>query len=499
MAFQRYLRVKRLHRFTLRMFFGPMVMTFFIVMFIMLMQFLWKYIDDLVGKGLEVGIILELLLYASAGLMPMAMPLAVLLASLMTMGNLGEHNELLAMKAAGVSLPRIMMPMAVVTLLITVGAFLWADHVVPVATLKLRTMIGSVQDQRPELVIRPGAIYNDISGYSIRVGARQKGSSKMEDIMIYDHSENQGNISVTRAESGYITIAPSKTYIVLDLHHGTMYEESDRDALTGDKPTYAARSGSYARQRVVKALKGYAFQLQKEDQFGSSFRVMNTSQLAQTTDSLTAGMAADARNEYERLESGALMRRSWVDSVQPQDTLRLDEVYAQMPTEVQRAALSMAVSDAQSLLTRVHNYSDDVEYRKQTTARYVIEYHRKYALSLACLVFFLIGAPLGAIIRKGGLGVPVIISVLFFLVYYVVSITGEKFVRGLIMDPISGMWGSTFILLPVAVFLIYKATTDSVLLNADWYWGRFRKLSQRLGLDRLRESLRARRGMNQRR
>jgi len=210
-------------------------------------------------------------------------------------------------------------------------------------------------------------------------------------------------------------------------------------------------------------------------------------------------MAADARNEYERLESGALMRRSWVDSVQPQDTLRLDEVYAQMPTEVQRAALSMAVSDAQSLLTRVHNYSDDVEYRKQTTARYVIEYHRKYALSLACLVFFLIGAPLGAIIRKGGLGVPVIISVLFFLVYYVVSITGEKFVRGLIMDPISGMWGSTFILLPVAVFLIYKATTDSVLLNADWYWGRFRKLSQRLGLDRLRESLRARRGMNQRR
>ncbi len=452
-------------------------MTFFIVMFILLMQFLWKYIDDLVGKGLDPHIILELLLYASAGLMPMALPLATLLASLMTMGNLGEHNELLAMKSSGISLPRIMLPLFVVSLLVTGFAFFSADRIVPVATLKMRTLIKSVQSTNPELIIRPGVFYSNLSGYSLRVGSRDKGTNLMRDISIYDHTANVGNVSVSRADSGYITITPDQKFMIIELYSGIIYSEDDREVFRSEIPKYTSRVTHFSRERLVKALEGFGFNREDENDYRKSYMVMNTFQLAHTSDSLKAYVDTLEREKLSDLLHGSLLLAApmSIDSANLPEKEGFDFSQSwESKDSLQRAQiLADAGGRAQALKSSLYSFTGDIRYRRERLVRYDIELLRKYTLSLACLLFMLIGAPLGAIIRKGGLGLPVIISVLFFVLYYVFSITGEKLVRQLLLSPAAGMWASSLILLPVAVFLIYKATTDSVLLNAEWYIKRF--------------------------
>lgn len=463
----------------LRTYLGPMVMTFFIVMFILLMQFLWKYIDDLVGKGLDFSLILELLLYASAGLIPMALPLATLLAALMTMGNLGEHNEILAMKAAGISLPRILSPLVILSVGITLFAFFCADSVVPVATLKMRALIYSLQQQRPELVIRPGIFFNDVSGYSIRVGERERGTNLLHDIIIYDHSAGRGNVSVTRADSGYITITPGQSHIILELFSGVNYEEMDESVFSSPLPDYSARTTRFASQKMIKPLEGFAFNRSDEELFEHSFHVMNSRQLSYTFDSLSGIIRGLRAEQFGRLQNGGLFRRPAIDSVIPMDTLSILPLLDSSAAHHRMSILSEAITAAQELKNQFYAYSNDAYYRERETVRYSIEYHRKFSLSLACFILFLIGAPLGAIIRKGGLGVPVIISVLFFVLYYVLSIIGEKFVRELIWTPARGVWISSYILAVVALFLVYKATTDSVLFSMDWYrikWHQLRRV-----------------------
>lgn len=451
-----------------------MLMTFFIVMFILLMQFLWKYIDDLVGKGLEPHIILELLLYASAGLMPMALPLATLLSSLMTMGNLGEHNELLAMKSSGISLPGIMMPLFVVSLLVTGFAFFSADRIVPVATLKTRTLIRSVQTTNPELIIRPGVFYSNLSGYSLRVGSRSKKTNLMRDITIYDHTAGAGNVSVSRADSGYITVTPNQKYMILELYSGIIYSEDDREVFQSEAPLYTSRVTHFAKERLVKELKGFGFTRASEERYRKSYYVMNTSQLSRVADSMNRELDTIERSKFLNFQAeNFLLAASKADSIGEGRSFDFASAWGGLDSTAKSSRLAMASERAQALKSSMYEYAQDVRYRRERIARFDIEYLRKFTLSIACLLFMLIGAPLGAIIRKGGLGLPVIISVLFFVVYYVLSITGEKLVRQLLLSPEEGMWASTLILLPIAVFLTYKATTDSVLLNAEWYAKRF--------------------------
>ncbi len=495
-------RIKRLHLFILRTYLGPMLMTFFIVMFILLMQFLWRYLDDLVGKGLALGVILELMLYASAGLMPMAVPLATLLASLMTMGNLGEHNELLAIKASGISLPRMLQPLLWVNVGVTLLAFFTADSIVPVATLKMRALIYSVQQKRPDLVIKPGVFYNDIGKYSLRVAGREPQSSLMRDVMIYDHSAFRGNVMVTRADSGFINFTDNQSHIVIELFHGVVYEELDSESNGGAKAR--ARQGSFARERLVKALDGFGFQRTDEDLFKETFHVMNSRQLASAADSLSQDNAQRFESFLRELHDGWLMYTrapvspAKLDTLAPgdsavvqeghpesemeaqaQDTVDLAELARMQPPSQRLASLEQAVESARDLSGRAENFISNYSYWSKHAARHLVELHRKFSLSVACLVFFLIGAPLGAIIRKGGLGMPVVVSVLFFVFYYVVSLVGEKFAKELIWTPVEGMWSSTWILLPVAFFLIYQATTDSGIFRAEWYQQKWRKLLRR--------------------
>lgn len=469
--------MKRLDRLVVGSFLGPMVLTFCIVMFILIMQFLWKYIDDLVGKGLSAGTILELLMYTGATLMPMAFPLAVLLAALMTMGNLGEHNELLAMKAAGISLVRIMRPLTIICVVITIVAFLCANYVVPAAALKMDTLIYSVQEQKPELIIRPGIFLNSIQDYSIRVARRDDKTNLMHDILIYDHSENAGNVAVTCADSGYITVTDDQQYIMVELFNGVTYDEVRDGGRVNEQEGYPARRVAFARQKFIKKLEGFGFQKRDESIFSDSYNVLRLDQIWDYQDSL--------RMKDEEYVDELLLRlrrvhvtplRAYAGEGHNVDTIDTQALFSSAEASEQIRSLAIAADRLRDVKSQVVSRSDDQYYYNKRRTRYMVEYHRKFTLSVACLLFFLIGAPLGAIVRKGGLGFPMGISVLFFVVYYVLSTTTEKFAKQLVWGDVMGMWFSTLVLIPIAVFLIYKAKNDSPLFQREWYTVQLQKV-----------------------
>ena len=456
-------------------------MTFFIVMFVLLMQFLWKYIDDLVGKGLEADVIIELLIYASAGLVPMAMPLSTLLASLMTLGKLGENNELLAMKSAGISLPRIMMPLMIVTVIISISAFFFSNNVLPYTNLRITTLLWDVRQQRPELQIRVGVFNDDIEGYSIKIASRDPRTNLMRKVLIYDHRSQEGNLVVTVADSGYMHVTSDEKYMLVTLYSGYSYEEmlETRSVRRSNKRKFPARRNSFEEQIVLLELKGFGFERSNEDLFKSSFHALNLTQLRHTHDSLRT----EIENRIEASNNGLLkytifqnpFARTRDSSAVVSYEIYSDSLYTKLAENSQKMVIERALANARSAKNTVSSTNSELHSRKKHMTRHAIEWNRKFSMSFACFVFFFIGAPLGAIIRKGGLGMPVVVSVLFFVVYYVISLTGEKFARELIWEPQYGMWLSSVILLPLGVFLSYKATTDSVIMNADFYINTFKK------------------------
>ncbi len=467
--------MKTLHRFVLRSYLGPLIMTFFIVMFILLMQFLWKYIDDLVGKGLEFNVILELLLYASAGLVPMALPLSTLLASLMTMGNFGEHNELLAMKSAGISLPRIMSPLIVLTILISVGGFFFSNNVLPYTNLKISSLLYDVKQQRPELQLKIGVFNSDIEGLSIKIGSKDPKTNLMRRIMIYDHRSNEGNLMVTVADSGYMRITDDSQYMIVTLFSGSTYEEISENSPNRRQTIkkYPSRNNRFEQQEMILELKGFGLQRTNEDFFKSSFHAMNLNQLARTGDSLFRDIDDRTKQAVRNMTNISLLKNpnciSHGSLRNPTYILNPDSLFNSLSSDLQLKTIERAIANARQSKNYIVSVKDDLYHRGKYAVRHIVEWHRKFTLSFACFVFFFIGAPLGAIIRKGGLGMPVVVSVLFFVVYYIISLTGEKFAREMIWEVNTGMWVSSFILLPLGVFLSYKATTDSVILNADFY------------------------------
>jgi len=474
--------VKRLHWFVLKSYLGPLILTFFIVMFILLMQFLWKYIDDLVGKGLSVDIIAEFLLYASASLIPMALPLSTLLASLMTMGNMGENNELLAMKSAGISLPRIMQPIIFITIAISIAAFFFSNNVLPYTNLKITSLLWDVRQQRPELQIKVGVFNYDIDGYVIKIGGKDQRTNLMHNILIYDHRSREGNLVVTVADSGYMHVTSDDKYMIVNLYSGYTYEEmiENRQTRRAKTQKFPARRNSFDEQIILLELKGFELERSNEDLFRSSYRVLNLQQLNQVSDSIGNEIALRKERFENVLKTSAILTNPFGDTrdsmAKVSYILNSDSLFNSLSLHLQHSIASKALSNARSAKNQVSTTSKELRSRGKFLARHLIESHRKFSLSFACLVFFFIGAPLGAIIRKGGLGMPVVVSVLFFVVYYIISLTGEKFVRELLWSPSFGMWISSFILLPLGVFLSYKATTDSVIMNTDFYIAAAKKI-----------------------
>jgi lipopolysaccharide export system permease protein len=479
--------VKKLHLLVIKSFIGPLVLTFFFVIFVLLMQFLWKYIDDLIGKGLEWNVISEFLLYTSASLVPLAMPLAVLLASLMTFGNLAENLELLAFKSSGISLIRIMAPVMVLSALISLSAFLFANNVMPVTNLKMRSLLYDIQQQRPELTIKPGVFDNTLEGYSIRIGDRDSKTSLLKDILIFDHTQKIGNTRVTMADSGYMRMSDDEKHLLLSLYHGHSYFELQKEKKEDRHvKSYPLRRDKFEHQEMIIEMVGFGLNRTDENLFRNSYSMLNLSQLQHFDDSLTEEIT-EIYDKFERtIETGLTNRpkslmvtREYVD----RDTaanwneedrilayLNVDSAYAELNQLERRRAITYAINSARTNKSVITSNVGTSDWKWARLRRYQIEIHRKFTLSILCLIFFFIGAPLGAIIRKGGLGMPVIVSILLFIIYYIISMVGEKFVRENIIVPFVGMWISTAILVPISIWLTIKAANDSVILNIDTYF-----------------------------
>ncbi len=460
------------------------------------MQFLWKYIDDLIGKGLEFNIIAEFMLYTTATLVPLAMPLAVLLASLMTFGNLAENLELLAFKSSGISLVRIMAPVMIISLVISMGAFLFSNHVLPFSNLKMRSLLYDIQQQRPELTIKPGVFDNTLEGYSIRIGDKDNKTNLLRNIWIYDHTDKQGNVSVTIADSGYMKMSADEKHLQLTLYNGKSYRELQKQKKDERHiKSYPHRRENFEYQEMIIEMTGFGLNRSDEKLFKNSYSMLNLSQLQHFDDSLTEDidLLLDKLNTtitktLKGKPKGILMNKSSFHPDSLKETLEtrelriqaihVDSAYAELSKLERRRAISQSIKFARSNKSVTTSNVGTADWRYARLRRYQIEIHRKFTLSILCLVFFFIGAPLGAIIRKGGLGMPVIVSVLLFLIYYILSMMGEKFVRESIIPPYMGMWASTFILVPVSIWLTYKAANDSVIMNIETYFVWIKKLSQ---------------------
>jgi lipopolysaccharide export system permease protein len=472
--------VKRLYLLILRAYAGPALATFFIVVFVLLMQFLWRYVDELVGKGLEWNVIFQLMFYASFTFVPMALPISILLASLMTFGNLGERYELVAMKAAGISLRKIMMPLGLFSLLISVGAYYYANIIFPYANLKFRSTLYDVRQKKLALNIREGIFYSGLDGYVIKIGKKDPDGTRIRKIMIYDHTKVQGNNNLIIADSGRMEQTADGNYLLLTLYNGTNYEDNV-DRMNTQKSTF--QRTAFTSEIVKFDLSQFKMTRSDDDFFKNAYYMLNVKQLAYASDSLgtevqqRVGELRRALMSYYSTFTHIKLNDSIFKTIPPNNnTAAFDNYTVAQKRNIVSYALGMARNAKGSFEYNRQMIKEKVELK----ARYDIEWHRKFTLSFACFALFLIGAPLGAIIRKGGLGMPLVISVLLFVAYHVISFTGEKSVRSAVTDPWKGMWMSTMIFLPIGMFLAYKAATDSTIMDADSYKHFLRSIKNKL-------------------
>ena len=475
--------MKRLHRFVIKSYIGPFIAAFFITEFILLMQFLWKYIDDLVGKGLGAWVIIKLFAYISAGLVPMAMPIAVLLSGIMTFGNLGENYELTAMKSAGISLLKIMLPLIIFNFFLSFASYLFYNDIMPYTNLKARSLLYDIRQQRLDISIKEGVFYNGIDDYSIKIAGKNIETGMMYDMMIYDHTERKGNINTTLADSGYIKMTPDKQYLILKLYSGTKYINTKESENHRHYKTHPHEKHKFDEQTVTMRLKGFGLKRTDEQLWKEHFEMMNTSQLKRSSDSLEKALIFNkVRFSNNLQETNYFKKETKVDSLKnlvdysKLAKINIDSIYNTKEKRERINILKMATNYARSAKTYIQSSNDDFKNRNKWIVRHDVEYYKKFAVPVACFILFFIGAPLGAIIRKGGLGWPVIISVFFFVLYYVISMISEKSVKEGLLPAFEGVWLASFILLPIGVFLTYKSNNDSVIFNLDTYIEPIKKL-----------------------
>lgn len=477
---------KKLDKLIVKAFVGPFIATFFITLLVLIMQFFWLYIDDFVSKGLGTGLILEFIWYLSATLVPLALPLAILLSSLMTFGNLGESFELVAIKSAGISLLRFMRPLFFVALILSGIAFVFANYVIPVANLKQRTLLADIVYAKPAFDLKEGVFYDKINGFSIKIGKKEENDSVIRDVIVYEQGNPlQDNFII--AKSGIMRVTEDKRFLEFNLKDGWRYQEKG-NAYEKNSEFIRIRFKEYKKKFDLSSL---GFTNRTADSVNkNNEKMFSMRQLEKAIDSLKKDnrrIESQGINDmFRQLRFTGIIDSIWdkkkipdtgnAKKVKKFEELLPDSARAQVNQSVQNMASSLRIS-AESLGTTMWE-------KKRNLRKHKIEWHRKISLSLACLVLFLIGAPLGSIIRKGGLGTPLIFSIIFFMLFYFSSTTGEKFAKEDSMSPFAGMWLATFILLPVACFLIYKAMHDSHLFNKEFYAKIFRGIGRFFGFNR---------------
>ncbi|MBO4281801.1 MAG: LptF/LptG family permease [Bacteroidales bacterium] len=450
-------------RYVLKTYIGPFCMTFLVVVFIFLMQFVWKYIDDLVGKGLEWTVLLKLMGYTAITFIPMSLPLALLLSGLMTFGNMGERFELTAMKSTGIPLYRIMLPLIFFTIGCSAGNFFLSNNLVPYANLKSTMLLRDIRSQKPALSIDEKVFYKGIDNYVIRIGEKEKDNQTVHDVLIYDHSNGRNTARLTHADHGSMVMDEQKQLLVFTLYDGFYFDEDMQNSNESPERRMVMR-GTFAKQTVRFDLSSFQFSRSDEGVFKTNFTALNVVQLDRFIDSIRGDMT----QERELLGTSLLSRFRSLEACVSDSTLRTPDtaIVKTLSVPQQSSKASVALQLFREQQGSIEFYNMDLANRNEQLWRYEIEWHRKFTLCLACLILFFIGAPLGSIIRKGGIGVPLTVSILIFVFYWVLSTIGERMARVGSLSAACGMWISSAVLLPIGVYLIYKSTRES-------QWGEF--------------------------
>jgi len=468
------IRIKKLDRFILKTFLILFAGTFFICLFIFMMQFLWRFVDELIGKGLSMSVLGEFFFYAALTLVPQALPLAVLLASLISFGNLGEQFELLAMKAAGVPLIRIMRPLWIFVIGLCVISFYFQNVIAPKAEVKLWTLLVSMKQKSPELDIPEGIFYSDVPGYNIFVNSKNRDTGTMYDLMIYNFEDGFENAHIVLADSGRMNMTEDKKHLILTLYSGEQFENLKAQNRRDKSVPY--RRESFGKKVTIIEFDS-DFKMADSGFMNNSSRSKNIRQLVLAIDSMKVRQDSIGNAFYKVAIDGVYRKinthLSATDSLKyadiPINHYNIDSIYRSMSLVERQSVLSNAAN-------KISNQSNDLSFKTATVGnsehkirRHEAALYKKFSMALSCLFFFFIGAPLGGIIRKGGLGMPVVISVLFFIVYYIIDTTGYKMARDGYWIVWTGMWMSSAILAPIGFFLTYNSNKDSVMFNVDTY------------------------------
>jgi len=527
---------KKLDLLIVKAFIGPFVATFFITLFVLVLQFFWLYIDDIVGKGVDMITVARLILYVSATLVPLALPLAVLLSSIMTFGNLGETFELIAIKSAGISLLRFMRPVLVISILICYIAFLFNNNIIPVANLKMNTLKYDIIVSKPAFDIKEGVFYDKIEGYVIKIGKKEKDDSTIRNVVIYEQDFSGAQDHIIIAENGKMVVTPDKHSLVFTLQNGWIYQEGKGDRMSTN--TDFIRMG-FKEYKKVLDLSSFKLNKTEDSAFKNNYQMLTMNQLGHNIDSLkklqevyrvrtaenfrvtlkflkmldTTGWAEVEK--LQKIDSRYLLAkptppltasvtaphvtattaapthpdtaRGHPDTAKGRpDTSKNKKVtpvnlakappppppgfYDYLPDSTRNAVMNNAISQLSSAKINLDQPAFLYANEENDLRVHRIAWHEKLTLSVACLVMFLIGAPLGSIIRKGGIGLPLVFAVVFFVIFFLLNNFGKKFVKEDVLTPLAGMWMATYVLTPIGLFLVYKALHDSQLFNKEFYF-----------------------------
>lgn len=457
--------LKKLDKLILKAFAGPFIATFFIAVFVLMMQILWKYVDDLVGKGLDLITIAQFMWYASASLLVLAMPIAILISSIMTLGNIGETFELVAIKSAGISLLRLFRPLIVVIAFCAALTFLFANYIIPVTNLKFITLYNDIFYKKPAFDLKEGVFYTQIPSYAIKIGKKGKDGQTINDILIYDQTNPLQDNTII-AKSGRMSISPDQNFLEFYLRDGHRYQEN---GLAGDGNTEftTLQFESFKKLFDLSVLKKG---VTSDSVFQNSQKMLSARQLQENIDTLRKLQITVNQQ-----------RRKSINNILPflNDTSagkNKTNTTLNIPDSLENKIHARAYGIASDLRATYTYAADEKKLRDDDIKINKLEWHRKFSLSFACFILFFIGAPLGSIIRKGGFGMPLVAGISFFLIFHLLNMFGEKFVRENILSPVLGMWLAVIGLFPLCIFLTYKAMHDSQLFNKEFYYRTFNRI-----------------------
>lgn len=471
------MRLKKLHILTLKAFLPPFFLSLFISVFLFfLVEVVITYLDDLIGKGLNTSDLTVLFVYAWIGIIPQCLPLSVLLASIMSFGNLAENYELAAMKSSGFSLFRIMKPVFILILFLAVITFLFNNYILPVVHLKSQTLLYDIRQKKPSVNIKEGVFFNGIENYTLRVGRKSQNKDTLSEIYIYDHSARNGNLIQMYSKSGKITMSADTNDLVLILNDGNRYEIKLDE--TGNSKSKVLLHLNYKHLRVNIPLENFKLKRTNEELFKGNEAMLNVWQINSEIDS--SKKIINQRIENLRLQSTEYFYPRTTSLTKNNiKLLKISNIHLHYD-QLNKIQYSQAIQTALNIVRSSSNYIENFELSSKnesfTLVNFLIEWHKKIVVSFACIVLFFIGAPLGAIIKKGGLGLPVVISVFFFLAYFIATEFFINLAHEGVMPPWQSLWMPLFIFLPISVFLTIKAANDSAIFDITIYYNFINKL-----------------------